>query len=67
MSEDLELLSIDTLQNDLLVVLDAQRIQSIGVVTGKEIIAFVPNQIAFGAQGRHPLRGMVPRSQPVAR
>jgi hypothetical protein len=27
----------------------------------------VPNRIAFGAQGGHPLRGMVPRSQPVAR
>jgi hypothetical protein len=65
MSEDLELLSIDTLQNDLLVVLDTQGVESIGFVTGKEIVAFVPDRIAFGAPGGYPL-GMVPRSQLVA-
>jgi hypothetical protein len=48
-SEDLELLSIDTLQNDLLVVLDAQGIESIVVVTLKQIVAFVPDRIALGA------------------
>jgi hypothetical protein len=65
MSEDFELLSIDTLQNNLLVVLDAQGIESIGVVTGKEIVAFTPDRIAFGASGGYPL-GMVPRSQLIA-
>jgi hypothetical protein len=64
MSEDLELLSIDTLQNDLLVVLDAQGIES-GAVTGKEIVAFVSDRIALGPPGGYPL-GMVPRSQLVA-
>jgi hypothetical protein len=65
MSGDLELLSINTLQNDLLVVLDAQGIESIGAVTGKEIVAFVPDRIALGPPGGYPL-GMVPRSQLVA-
>jgi hypothetical protein len=64
-SEDLEFLSIDTLQNDLLAVLDAQGVESIGTVAGKKIVAFVPDRIAFGAPGGYPL-GMIPRSQLVA-